>query len=149
MEEDIKKCEEFINLSFLYGKLSFTKTQLYEYQKAMSNLVTRYKQLEEENTQLKTITQEYNSYLQDSNCDTKIIIADSEYFANGFFKENFIPKSKVKEKIEEIEKLKDVPHELDFKVYYRVKDLRNIEIGILQQLLEDFEETGNHIPRID
>ena len=129
LEENIRKCEEFINLSFLYGKLSFTKTQLYECQTAIKNLLTRYKQLEEENTQLKTITQEYNSYLQDSNCATKIIIADSEYFANGFFKENFIPKSKVKEKIEE---LKNGTY--DAKI-------------ILQQLLE--ENTGNHIPRID
>ena len=78
--------------------IGFTKKEY----KAIENLLTRYKQLEEENTQLKTITQEYNSYLQDSNCETKIIIADSEYFVNGFFKENFIPKSKVKEKIEEL-----------------------------------------------
>lgn len=96
---------------------------------ALENLIARYKQLEEENTQLKTITQEYNSYLQDSNCDTKIIIADSEYFANGFFKENFIPKSKVIEKIKELE-----DGTYDAKI-------------ILQQLLE--ENTGNHIPRID
>ena len=78
--------------------IGFTKKEC----EALENLIAGYKQLEEENTQLKTITQEYNSYLQDSNCDTKIIIADSEYFANGFFKENFIPKSKVKEKIEEL-----------------------------------------------
>lgn len=44
MEEDIKKCEEFINLSFLYGKLSFTKTQLYEYQKAIASLLNRLEQ---------------------------------------------------------------------------------------------------------
>ena len=47
MEEDIKKCEEFISLSFLYGKLSFTKTQLYDYQKAIANLLARYKNLEQ------------------------------------------------------------------------------------------------------
>ena len=129
MEEYIKKCEEFINLSFLYGKLSFTKTQLYEYQKAMSNLVTRYKQLEEENKRNK------KAY-DDCYCEYK-----------HYKQFDSIPKSKVKEKIEEIEKLKDVPHELDFKAYYRVKDLRNIEFEILQQLLE--ENTGNHIPRID
>lgn len=44
MEEYINTCEEFINLSFLYGKLSFTKTQLYEYQTAIKNLITRYKE---------------------------------------------------------------------------------------------------------
>ena len=46
MEEDIKVLEEFINLSFLYGKLCFTKSQLYEYQKAVSNLISRVKELE-------------------------------------------------------------------------------------------------------
>ena len=110
MEEDIKILEEFLDLARtrdykgnLTGSFDEFELEVEEKEyKALENLLTRYKQLEEENTQLKTITQEYNSYLQDSNCDTKIIIADSEYFANGFFKENFIPKSKVKEKIEEL-----------------------------------------------
>ena len=108
MEEDIKILEELIeeykDCSVkgldMQVDVSFREKQC----NAIEHLIKRYKQLEEENTQLKTITQEYNSYLQDSNCDTKIIIADSEYFANGFFKENFIPKSKVKEKIEELKK---------------------------------------------
>ena len=127
MEEDIKILEEFLDLARtrdykgnLTGSFDEFELEVEEKEyKAIENLLTRYKQLEEENTQLKTITQEYNSYLQDSNCDTKIIIADSEYFANGFFKENFIPKSKVKEKIEE---LKNGTY--DAKI-------------ILQQLLED------------
>ena len=96
---------------------------------SLEKLLTRYKQLEEENTQLKTITQEYNSYLQDSNCDTKIIIADSEYFANGFFKENFIPKSKVKEKIEE---LKD---DIKYSANPLAIDNSKYAIEILQELL--------------
>ena len=125
LEEDIEIIEEMIEVYCscsvdeegfdMRVDIAFMKKEC----KALENLLTRYKQLEEENTQLKTITQEYNSYLQDSNCDTKIIIADSEYFANGFFKENFIPKSKVKEKIEE---LKNGTY--DAKI-------------ILQQLLED------------
>ena len=85
MEEDIRKCEEFINLSFLYGKLSFTKTQLYEYQTAIKNLLTRYKQLEEENKKMA-----------------------EEYLVNNpgmvkYLKDNYIFKSKVKEKIEELD----------------------------------------------
>ena len=117
MEEDIKRIEKFITDIKECG-LNDCRKNCFDFN-LLRNLLTRYKQLEEENTQLKTITQEYNSYLQDSNCDTKIIIADSEYFANGFFKENFIPKSKVKEKIEE---LKNGTY--DAKI-------------ILQQLLED------------
>ena len=46
VEEDIEKCEEFINLSFLYGKLCFTSTQLYEYQKAIEKLISRVRDLE-------------------------------------------------------------------------------------------------------
>ena len=139
MEEDIKILEEKIkmeeDIQVLKEMLKTRKKQKEIIEcaggycgncnpdiKALENAIQTikaYKELEEENTQLKTITQEYNSYLQDSNCDTKIIIADSEYFANGYFKENFIPKSKVKEKIEE---LKNGTY--DAKI-------------ILQQLLED------------
>ena len=85
IEVDKKKCEEFINLSFLYGKLSFTKTQLYEYQKAMSNLLTRYKQLEEEN---KSKQKAYD----DCYCEYK-----------HYKQFDSIPKSKVIEKIKELE----------------------------------------------
>ena len=84
MEENIRKCEEFINLSFLYGKLSFTKTQLYEYQTAMSTLLTRYKQLEEENKRIKSF-------------DIYKLVEDWE---TG----QLIPVSKVKEKKEELDK---------------------------------------------
>lgn len=106
MKKDIKILENIKNYmqdninkgfhKFIYNDLGYDEKCI-DIINAISNLI-------EENKELKTITQEYNSYLQDSNCDTKIIIADSEYFANGFFKENFIPKSKVKEKIEELDR---------------------------------------------
>lgn len=86
MEEEINICEEFINLSFLYGKLSFTKTQLYEYQTAIKNLLTRYKQLEKEN---KSKQKAYD----DCYCEYK-----------HYKQFDSIPKSKVKEKIEELDK---------------------------------------------
>ena len=136
MEEDIKILEEIkktMKIIDLGEYSTYVDNSIFEDIKKLinisENLIARYKQLEEENTQLKTITQEYNSYLQDSNCDTKIIIADSEYFANGYFKENFIPKSRVKDKMEELNN-----GTYDAKI-------------ILQQLLE--ENIGNHIPRID
>ena len=120
-EKDIKILENIKNYmqdninkgfhKFIYNDLGYDEKCI-DIINAISNLI-------EENKELKTITQEYNSYLQDSNCDTKIIIADSEYFANEFFKENFIPKSKEKEKIEELKN-----ETYDAKI-------------ILQQLLED------------
>ena len=129
MEEDIKRIEKFITDIKECG-LNDCRKNCFDFN-LLRNLLTRYKQLEEENTQLKTITQEYNSYLQDSNCDTKIIIADSEYFANGFFKENFIPKSKVKEKIEELKEDEEFYREHDRMYEFESK------IKLLQKLLED------------
>lgn len=113
MEEDIRKCEEFINLSFLYGKLSFTKTQLYEYQTAIKNLLTRYKQLEEENKNMR-----------------------EEYLVNNpgmakYLKDNYIFKSKAIEKIEELEEEK-----LCFYSDYAIEE-RNNKIQVLQELLEE------------
>ena len=127
MEEDIKILEEFIEAYKIAEEVLDGDVI-----QSIEHLIKRYKQLEEENKELKHITQNYNAYQQKSdNPNSTIIIADEKWFINGYFKENFIPKSKVKEKIEE---LKNGTY--DAKI-------------ILQQLLEDFEETGNHIPIID
>ena len=64
-------------------------------------LLERIQQLEKENEELKNITRVYNSYMLDSSCDTRIIIANSKYFADGYFVENYIPKYVIREKIEE------------------------------------------------
>lgn len=52
------------------------------------------------------------------------------------FWDNVVSKSKIKAKIEELEKEKNIPEEMDFKAFYRIKDLKNIEIAVLQSLLE-------------
>ena len=113
--EDIKLVEELINVA--------KKCNLFEgnkYHEAIEHILSDYKRVLEENKELKHITQNYNSYLQKSDDpNTTIIIADEKWFINGYFKENFIPKSRVKEKIEE---LKNGTY--DAKI-------------ILQQLLED------------
>lgn len=50
----------------------------------------------------------------------------------------YIPKSKIKEKIEELEKEKNtVIEEINFKAFYRITDLKNVEISVLQELLEE------------
>ena len=46
-------------------------------------------------------------------------------------------KDKIKAKIEELEKEKNIPEEMDFKAFYRIKDLKNIEIKVLESLLEE------------
>lgn len=83
--------------------------------------------------ELKNITKSYDSFLGDE----KIVIADKKFFVNGYFQENFVRKDKIKAKIEELEKEKNIPEEMDFKAFYRIKDLKNIEIAVLQSLLEE------------
>ena len=101
MEEDIKRIEKFISDIKECG-LNDCGKNCFDFN-LLRNLLTRYKQLLEENKELKHITQNYNVYKQKSdNPNSTIIIADEKWFINGFFKENFIPKSKVKEKIEEL-----------------------------------------------
>lgn len=117
MEEDIRKCEEFINLSFLYGKLSFTKTQLYEYQTAIKNLLTRYKQLEEENKNMR-----------------------EEYLVNNpgmakYLKDNYIFKSKAIEKIEELDKEK-LKYDNDLRIY-TLRNTFDFQKEVLQELLRE------------
>lgn len=82
--------------------------------------------------ELKNIIKSYDSFLGDE----KIVIADKKFFVNGYFQENFVRKDKIKAKIEELEKEKNIPKEMDFKAFYRIKDLKNIEIAVLQSLLE-------------
>lgn len=127
MEEDIKILEYGLEY-FRFNpnkkpRTHFAMLQRYsfeQYLQALENLIARYKELEEENKELKHITQNYNAYQQKSyNPNSTILIADEEWFINGYFKENFIPKSKIKNKIQE---LKEGTY--DAKI-------------ILQQLLED------------
>ena len=147
LKEDIKTLEELLKAS--------KENDMYEgnkYFKSLEYFIKEYqdlKEIEESHRKENGELREKVKQLEEEN-KSKQKAYDDCYCEYKHYKQfDSIPKSKVKEKIEEIEKLKDIPHELDFKAYYRVKDIRNIEIEILQQLLEDFEETGNHIPIID
>lgn len=66
--------------------------------------------------------------------DVKMIIADREYFNNGIFKENFIPKSKVKEKIEEY-KQKETLYSINRQGYSLA--MVQYQINALQELMEE------------
>ena len=60
-------------------------------------------ELKEKKEELEKIVETYNvmpnKYTPNN---MKLVIADMEYFKDGFFKENMIPKSKIEAKIEEI-----------------------------------------------
>ena len=71
---------------------------------AFKSVLDKNKKLKKENDELKKITQAWDSIMQDSNCETKILIADSRYFDSGFFIEKFVTKEKIKGKIEELRK---------------------------------------------
>ena len=112
MKEDIKNLEEIINLckeEINNNDKNITATLDLEDLKSLENLLTRYKQLEEENEQLDAIKDE----------------AIRRY--------NFesIPKSKVKEKIEEYEKTYIDDPEGFRKAHFRVAIL------VLQELLRE------------
>lgn len=96
-------------------------------------LVNLVEQLEKENKELKKITQMYDAFGNDYiRNDVKMIIADREYFDSGIFKESFIPKSVIRDKIEETKQ------EDYFKKYYfdYQVNLYDFEIGYKKCLKE-------------
>ena len=114
MEEDI--LQRVIQEIKTYGDLDGIE-DIRPLGKALENLIARNKELEY------TLKHTQNSWYE----DTKII---------ENYKQNYISKDKIKEKIEEIEKF-EVEHEMDFKAFYRIKDIKRIEIAVLQKLLQE------------
>lgn len=101
--------------------------------KRNNELIEENKRLEKENKELKDITQMYDSYCEPTLTEKPIFITNPEYFACGWFKENRIPKSRIRAKIEELEKLKgeydDTPR------LYTAYDSFDFQINILKELL--------------
>ena len=120
MEEDIKILEEFIEaIKFVEERTLYeleAKERCKKRYKAIENLLTRYKQLEEEN-------KKWEEWAENAECDMSV---------------NYIRKSKIKEKIEELE------HEKFKRTQLGVFLLKNYEnqkllakIQVLQELLEE------------
>lgn len=76
---------------------------------------------------LKQITSLYNSY-EVADEERRIVIADSEYFVKGYFKENFISKDKIKAKIKELQEKPCYAESVEGVLE---------EIDILKELLEE------------
>ena len=85
--------------------------------------IERYNQLEKEIEELK------------EKDDANLAYYDQIY-QNGIYTGQKAVEYKIKAKIEECEKEKNIPYEMDFKAFYRIKDLKNIEIKVLQSLLD-------------
>ena len=125
MEEDIKKIEYFLNQADEYydGNIDIKDCVITkEVAEAIENLIKGYKELEEENEELhKEINQRVKLKLENER------IVDEDY----------IPKSKIREKIEEYNKMinatyGDITHQGDIRRDNCI-EIRNV----LQELLEE------------
>lgn len=66
---------------------------IYETKIILELIEKQFKEIEE----LKNITKSYDSFLGTE----KIVIADKKFFVNGYFRENYVSKDKIKAKIKE------------------------------------------------
>lgn len=72
-----------------------------------------------------------------SNLSEKEIINYIKNIINATYND-YISKDKIRDKIEQIKKEKEnVIEEVNFKVFYRITDLKEIEMKVLQELLEE------------
>ena len=80
--------------------------------------------------------------LEDKNKTLERLLQGDLYEMYKYYRElansyqaNCISKDKIKEKIEEVEKKKEKTEILDFKAFYSIKEIKNIEINILKEIL--------------
>ena len=106
MEEDIKILEEFTESSCCLA----SQEEIIE---CVKNLIKGYRELEEENEELKRLAN------------------NKQWISPCYVAHNYIPKSKIKEKIEELNTIKD---NKEFGLSYG--DLLNF-VDDLQELMED------------
>ena len=146
MEEDIKILETYLKNSAYKEKDSdFFKNGGWEIvdleiPQAIDNLLKGYRELKE-------ITNTYDAFANDYiPNDVKMVIADRKFFQDGIFNESFIPKSKIKEKIEELEKYRNLAREMiehrvvvadSDSLNYGRAEAHNKDIEVLQELIEE------------
>ena len=110
MEEDIKilesECYYLEELGYLRENNHFIR-----FNQALENLVKGYKKLEVENEELKRLAN------------------NKQFFSHIYIVQKYIPKSKIKEKIEELKAMNLECETFD--------SMRNYAVLILQELMED------------
>ncbi len=94
-KEAIETLIEIKEFSKLSSYLDVKTKQLNAIDIVLNLIDQQQKEIEE----LKQITMLYNSYEIPSGSERKIVIADTEYFAKGYFVENYIKKDKIRELI--------------------------------------------------
>lgn len=121
MEEDIKLLEEFLSLKTIDNKIVFTEKILEVFKEPIRNLIARNKELE--------IKQELLKILQDK-------INEQSLFINEI-KKDYIPKSKVREKKEELKEILKNNLHITYNRYEKPEQLLQYGIDILEELLEE------------
>lgn len=91
----------------------------------IKNIINIIEKLQKEIEDLKTITREYDAYeLGEGN---KIMIASKEWFNNGYFKEHYISKDKIKEQIRMVEETKRKGKGIDdYSMHYCIMRLKEL-----------------------
>jgi hypothetical protein len=127
MEEDIKNA--YFEVESLAYDLKYKSINQDEIKQGdnIYTLLHLINSLLKENEELKLITQNYNAFKVDSPNSTKIIIADSEYFIDGFFKEKeeYHPNVNANTYLTKQQKLQFIKDFSKIKVCNLCKDLRN------------------------
>ena len=149
IEEDIKYIKECLEIARVFLKAVKTETDYKELDDiAFCNSVehllqdyTRQKQINEEHQRVNGELRERIKELEEAN---KIFALEgSKVRLSLYIKENYIPKQKIKEKIEEV---KQIRRELGFKTYLKREHMLNedreivIKIQVLQELLQESED---------
>lgn len=106
MTEEEKKAIARIERLYRHSQnINHTSVVLTEDTRCLKIVLNLIEKLQEENEELREITNGYNSLKKDSETfgGIPLIIADEKYFNDGIFTVNFIPKDKIREKIKELE----------------------------------------------
>ena len=122
MEEDIKNLEEIINLckeEINNNDKNITATLDLEDLKSLEKLLTRYKEIQLTDKE-KEVVEAYRNLVKITGATGGWVVCDPKQMWSNYF----IPKSKVKEKIEELKEIADEDNQDEY-----------IKIQVLQDLL--------------
>ena len=112
-----------------------------DYRESYRQFKDLYNKEKEKNKELTDITQTYNAMVSSDDPDDYIVcFASAKYFNNGYYKNNFVSKDKIKQKIEEyknmtlFEVMENLPLESSIE---GLSCARRGIVYVLKQLLEE------------
>ncbi len=131
IEEDIKNIEEIIELSkeeIAAKNENITAILDITDLISLKHILSDYKRVLKENEELK-LKERRRIIGKYGELEIHDVI-------NRTLSNDYIPVQKVKDKIEELQQKENIIHEVNFKTFYRITDLKDVEIKVLQELLE-------------